>query len=284
MLDHIVLSTNDYAYYRDFWPLAARAWRAFFPATTVTLAFLTARDLEDSLLEEMGKHGDVHVFRPVPGVPEFNQAKVIRHVLASRFPGEVCMVNDIDLIPLQRYFVESLMQRWKAGTLLLVGNKEFREVGSHKSMIGYMTAGGDVWRQLLNPEGLSYEDLVRSWVGLHMFDSQEDISINVGPPGAGYPGVPETSRRNRNFSDESLIHLLVHRWGGPVLHEPRGWPLREGTYAPKPGQREILSRSNWNLDIQKLRRGCYVQAHLPRPLDQDLVTPILSYLEELERG
>lgn len=281
LVDRIILSTNDFPFYRDFWPTAARAWKALFPSVIVTAAFLTERAESDPIVSDMRKYGNVVLFKPIPGIPEFNLAKVIRLILAARMDG-VCMVNDIDLIPLQRDFVDFLMSQRKEGELLLVGNKEFRDVGSSKAMMGYATAESKVWAKLLNPDGLIYKDLVHSWVGLKVYDNQEDISINVGPSGAGYPGVPSASQHHRNFSDESLLRVLADRWGGPIRHVPRGWPLRTVGYVPEPDQRAILDRASWLVDRDKLWRGEYAQAHLPRPVDKrsSVVLEYISYLEK----
>lgn len=262
--DRVVLSSNEHPNYIGFWPLVARAWRTLFDGVPVSLALVTRRSPDDPVITEMSRHGEVVLFPEIEGVPSANRAKVARHILASRHGSAVCLINDVDLLPLQQEYVNELLSHRRPGQVLCVGADVYcgsPEEG--KFPIGYLTAEGDTLAELINPLRLSDEALVRSWIGLRVFDHKEDVSRSV------HNEDPDT------FSDESLFRALIHRWNRPcrVLHRPRGF---------SPYTARAVDRAAWELDRAKLASGVYVEAHLSRPFDRyvEQFRPLIEHLKQ----
>lgn len=251
--DRVVLSTDDNDTYRPFWPIVATAWKKLFDVE-VSLAYVTAPP-DSSVIKKMREYGEVIVYSPVEGIPLGNQAKMARFFLAGQeYYDEVCMVNDIDTAPLSPdYFVRVLEDR-KEDELLAVGAELY--VGTPhegKFPIGEITAEGRVFKSIVNPFSLSFENYIKSFIGVRQFDHKENITED-----------------SLVFSDESLLRVLISRVTLPVLHVRREVNI----------QNDWIDRSWWSLDKGKLEAGGYVLVNFLRPLNQflDEINPIISYI------
>src|SRR5687768_11057979 len=105
MINQIILSCNEDKTYMEFWEPVAKAYSKIFPGVTIHLAFLTNREEDDSLVTEFRQYGKVTLFKPVPGLQEFAQAKLIRFILAAQQEEDICYIDDIDLFPLKKSFI-----------------------------------------------------------------------------------------------------------------------------------------------------------------------------------
>lgn len=259
LFDRVVLSCNEDPKYLEFWPVISMAWQKLFKVN-VSLAFLTNREQEDPLVLKMQEFGDVQVYEPIDGIPQPNLAKVIRHIHAGTYGDERCLINDIDLLPLQRNYLNNMLSRCTGYTLVTTGKDLYKGKEQGKFTMGYLCAMGSVFREIVNPDQLSYYELIESWVGLRTFDDKEDISSRI------HNESPES------FSDESLWRALMNRYERPAIHFPRGFT-----------EDQNIDRANWRVDWDKLKAGHYVESHLPRPYSQNkpLIDPLLSYIHEM---
>lgn len=261
----VVLSTNEDHTYFQFWPYVARAWQKLF-GVKVSLAVVTNRDSSDPWVVELKKHGDdVVLFPEIDNVPIPNLAQVVRHILAATYDDEVCMINDIDLLPLQtKWYLDRLAKRG-SGQLLALGAEFFKDTPHEgKFPMGYVTAEGHIWKDIVNPLNLAYGDLVRSWIGLKVFDHKEDIARTVW------------HEHREAFADESLMRVWLSRWPGfpdNIIHAP--WSFKPRI--------DSVDRSRWVIDIQRLYAGEYVESHMLRPYSDHVaeLAPLLEYIDKL---
>lgn len=102
-IDRVILGCDANPMYLEFWPLVAKTWKEIV-GVKPTLALIASAEVEiDESL------GDVIRFDPIPGIPTAFQAQVIRLLLPILFPNEVCIISDMDMIPLQRdFFINNL--------------------------------------------------------------------------------------------------------------------------------------------------------------------------------
>lgn len=101
-IDRVILSSNENLDYLEYWPLASRAWKklGFMP----TLILVT----EDSIAADT-TYGDVVRFKPIPHISTVFQAQCIRLLAPAWFPDDICVIADIDLLPVDpNFFVEPL--------------------------------------------------------------------------------------------------------------------------------------------------------------------------------
>jgi len=65
--NRIVLSTDENPLYYQFWNIVADSWKKFFPDATISLAFITDKEKDDSVVKRMEEKADVCIFHPIMG-------------------------------------------------------------------------------------------------------------------------------------------------------------------------------------------------------------------------
>lgn len=230
LFDRVIVSSDDSPAFLNFWPCVATAWDKFF-SVKPTLALLTSRyENDDIFLNKLRTFGDVVVVSPIDDVPIPNQAKLARFIVASKMDDEVCMIEDIDTVPLQSKFVTDRLAMRLPDKILAVGHEVYEKDHPGKFPISNITARGSDFKQLFNPKGLDDKALLRSFIGMRVLDNKEDV--------ANHPS---------QFSDESMIRGLIHRQN---LHHmiqkvERGVDIHS----------DWIDRSWWGIDLNKLRSG-----------------------------
>lgn len=224
--DKVVLSTNRDPKYWEFRELTPQAWKKFFPECQVILVEVA----------------------PPNGVPSGSWAKIARYMAAARFTDDVCLIHDIDTVPLQRDYTVNILSQRKAGHLLCVGAEVYAGTPHEgKFPAGHMTGEGRLFGQLLEGYAPGLPD---------MFDSKEDV-------------------RSTHFSDESMIRAqLVRNPDIPVQHVGRGVDI----------YRDWIDRSWWDVDTKRLWAGGYVECNMMRPWSEhrEAMAPVVEYLRHVE--
>ncbi len=250
--DRVIVSANEHWLYLDFWPLVAYAYRTLFPGVQVTLAFLSERAEMDPFVAELRKHGDVELIRPVRDVPQAAQAKLARYYIAAQKGPEVCMIEDIDVLPIDRQWHLVKTEVRKPATMLLIGSEVYHGEGG-QCPASMMTAEGHVFERLFNVDDKDFSAWINSLKnGASDHSNIESRAYNEGmecSTCADFLGQPL-------FSDEALIVKLRNKNPVPVTYARRDYKTGIDT----------IDRAWWNaLDLGKLDRGEYLTAHTGRP-------------------
>ena len=259
MFDRVIVSTDEDKRFIQFVPIVSAAWNRYFPEVSLSIAFVTDRNLDDPLVQKIQQYGDVHLYPTVEGIPTANLAKISRHLTACKFPNEVCMIEDMDTIPLQREYFENRTSYRNPGELLQVGAEIF--IGTSlegKAPMSTITTEGSVFQQIINPQGLNYQDLIDSWRNIKVYHDNESIS-----------------NPSDNFSDESLLRVLRDQWmvedlNRIVRNVSRSVHIRQ----------DWIDRSWWKIDEDKLKGDKYVTCNFLRPFDEhyEEIVPIIEYI------
>lgn len=259
MINQIILSCNEDQVYSEFWKPVSWAYKKMFPDVTVHLAFLTNRSEDDELVKEFREYGKVTLFPILPNVPEFGQAKMIRFILASQQGSDVCYIDDIDLFPLVKSFITDKTDKRPKDTLLCVGGEVYKNNGCYP--VSQMTAEGYLWKKFINPNDLSYPDLIDSYKGMWKFDERENIEIVNDWDNDLY------------FSDERLLRRLIHFNPIPKIEMERGYTDFLAS---------TIDRYNWSVSQEKLDEHGYLNAHGLRPYlrHEEKYKPLLEYIEK----
>lgn len=255
--DRIVISADTNPVFLSLWPFVARGWRKLYellPAAAIVSD--TFFDKETALQP----NNTVAVFPTVEGVPTGNIAKMARYFMAATYHDEaVVVINDMDLLPINRQYIDDLLAQRKPGTLLCVGGELYDGPETGKFAAGYMAGEAVLFRKLINPQGLRWKELIESWVGLRVHDHKEDISrdLPLGDPDG--------------FSDESLIRALF------TLNKIPRTDARRGFY---PYTARAICRSDWKFEPEKISDGTIVEAHLLRPYQahQEKLDKLFRYI------
>lgn len=261
MIDQIILSCNEDPMYMEFWEPASQAYKKIFPNVDVHLAFLTNRTDEDPLVKHFRTLGKVTLFRPVKGVQEFSQAKLIRFILAAQQGSDVCYIDDIDLFPLKKSFITDKTDRRPRRHLLCVGGEVYNNNGCYP--VSQMTAEGYVWAKFINPNKLRYGALIRGYLEMPvMFDKREDLTI------------PLDFSRDSYFSDERFLRKLLHYNPVDKFEMVRGY---------SDFMAATLDRYDWKqFNQEKLNNHGYENAHGRRPYSKykDDYVPLIEYINK----
>lgn len=260
----VILSSNVNPKYLQFWPLVSYAWKKLFNMQPWLALVVDDYDEAEAYgMHPLMAHGNIVVYTAIKDIPECNQAKVARYFLASKWnDNSVVMTNDMDLLPLQTAYGDSLFKQRPAGHLMTIGSELYTGPEKGKFTAGYLTAESSVWRSLVNPSNLEWDGFIKSFVGMKKFDHKEDIARNV------FHEDPDT------FSDESLLRALLSINPVPMIRLPIGfWPYTL----------RALDRSNWQFDPKKLADGTYVEAHLLRPWSsyETQLQPLVDYIKNV---
>jgi len=263
MFDRIIVSSDD-SHFKDFWPVVAKAWNKYFPDKKVCLAFVTDKDENHPTVQKLKKWGEVYLFPVQENIPTPNQAKMYRHILAGMFENDICMIEDIDTIPLQKDFVNRILSQRKKDEILRVGSEIYKgskEEG--KFPTSNLTAESYIFKKLINPKNLSFDELFKTWCNISHFDHKE--SVNNTPDPTGVFG---------GFSDESLMRVLINRYitdfEGKVCEIERNVNIHA----------YWIDRSWWGIDINRLKSDTYVICNFLRPISQyyPYCEPIFKYI------
>lgn len=251
----IITSTNDIEKYRNFWPSISKHWENYYNIKPV-LGFITNRKEDDKIIERMRGYGEIKIFNEIEGVPSPNQAKVTRMWLASEYGDELCMIVDIDMYLLNKNLIDNCLKRLTDENIIAVGaNAYFNSPSAGKFPMCYTIGYGKSFKKIVNPENLDYYDLLDTWCET-VIDGKENIKL---PP--------------MNFSDESLLRVLIKK----TNNEANITHIHRDDFV---GMRAMkrLSRENFNIDLEKLKNGYYIDCAPERPLIMNNMTPVFDYL------
>jgi hypothetical protein len=271
--DRIVISANESWLYIDFWPIVSYAWRTIFPEARPTLAFLTERHDDDDFVLQLRRHGDVVLVRPTRTITQAAQAKMARYFVAAKFPDEVCMIDDIDAIPIDRDWHLARTAQRPPGTMLWVGSEVYGAAGG-QAPASMMTAEGKIFSKLFAIGELSFPDwlntLKRGGVEHDNIESpvyNEGIECSTSPVRLG----------QAMFSDEGLIVSIRKERDVHSTYMRRDYVVGRDTI-----DRSCLGQ----FSTENLEAGKYVTAHTGRPYveHKKLNDQIIDYIRRRYGG
>lgn len=218
-LDRVILASDKNPTYLDFWPLVATAWQRFVYVRP-TLALIAT---DDVVIDQ--SFGDVIRLAPIPDIPNWFYAQVVRLLLPVYFTDDVCITSDMDMLPIKgSYFIDSVQSLSKDS--FVVYRDGSGDTGRYP--ICYIAARGSVFKEIFQINSpLDIPEIVTSWY-------------------------------HRGFgwdTDEVLLREYVVAW-----HAKTGKCIKLGHNAA--GR---IDRSNWRYNPAELKAGKYIEAHMVRP-------------------
>ena len=261
----IITTINDNPTYRDFVPLVSKVWQKLFGLELI-IGYVTDKSADHPTVKALESYGGIRLFSPLEGVDSGVQAKVTRLALAAseEFVDENCMIVDVDMIPLTTEVLdvfeevpENKFVKWGFDC------PTFSEPANRgKWPMDRTAAPGRIFKEIVNPTGMHYTQLLSSWRGLHKW-GKEDISLPFG-----------------EFSDESLLRLLYEGWSDKDTHTyllPR-MLLEERMLSRR---LDRIDPSSWDNLAEKLKNKLFMEVHGVRPLKDNLdnYKDILDYFK-----
>lgn len=241
--------SSDNSWYLDYARLVRESYSKFFPEFKVHLAIVTENVNALPLAKYEEIFNSVRIYPDISGIPSGNQGKISRLIRASEFGDSICMIEDIDTIPLQRAFIEQLVEKFKHDELNAVGHEVYTGSETGKFPMSNVTASGKIFKEIFNPLSLEWKPLIKSY-NVSKFDDKEKAQ---NAPGA--------------FSDESLFRRLIAiNYKGKINKVQRGvnivthWINREKFHN---------FTTFKSFDRERLKNSDYILANLtPKPRER----------------
>ena len=100
-IDRVILSSDSNCMYLDFWPLVSQAWWKIVGIRSTLIL------ISDEFIQVDETFGDVIRLPAIKNLPDGNYAQIIRLLAPVFFEDQVCLLSDIDMLPLRKeYFVD----------------------------------------------------------------------------------------------------------------------------------------------------------------------------------
>ncbi len=237
-IDRVILSTNTNPGYSDFWPIVATSWKKRI-GVKPTLALICDGDIkiDESL-------GDVIKFDPIPGVPVSFQATTIRLFLPAYFPDDVCILSDIDMLPIEKsYFFDSLTTITDDSMFIVYNDKTYNPK-IPRYPICYNVAKGSTFKELFGVIDVKdIPNIIKRW-----YKATTSVCLGLR--------LNEADVEKLIFqTDERMLSVYLSIWKDAEtrLFKLGRTPARE------------INRQNWSYDPKGVKTGFYQDAHLLRP-------------------
>ena len=224
-IDRVILSSNANPLYLEFWPYAAKAWNQLI-GIKPTLALIG-----DETVKVDESLGDVIRFEPIVGIPTGLHAQLIRLLVPAYFPHEVCILSDIDQLPMSKsYFIDQISTL--GDDKFVIYNDLCYGPDIQRFAMCYVAAQGRVFQDIFNiPDTASIAHILKTWA-----------SYNLGFD-----------------TDELLLYKYITQWTKYTTH-----CVKLGdTLGPWSNRR--IQRYLWQYDPKKIQDKYYIDACLIRP-------------------
>lgn len=224
-IDRVILSTDSNPDYIQFWPIVAKVWKDYI-GIKPTLALIADKSviIDESL-------GDVIRFEPIPGVKTSLQAQVIRLLLPAYFQDEVCLISDIDMIPLNKNYFFDSVKDIKEDCFVTFRNYYYRDTTTIYPMC-YNAAKGKVFKEIFKINNIyDIPSIVQNWSAANLGWSTDEILLLK-------------YLRNWKYHDTRCIHLNQYITG------------------------RVDRSNNLSCNLNSIKNGSYIDAHCPRPFEK----------------
>lgn len=219
-IDRVILATNDDPKYIAFWNIAAPLWKSM--GYQPTLALIAKKDCFIDL-----SLGDVIRLDPLPGISEALQTQVVRLFLPGLFPEDVCLISDIDMLPISRSYFAAGVAPYSEDQFVVYRDRAYADYERRYPMC-YVAAKGSVFGEIFQTHSLA--DIQERMIEWHRMDYGWD-------------------------TDELMMYQTLMDWekkGGNIVR------LGHGVFGR-------LDRASWGGNYEGIDLDGYVDCHCPRP-------------------
>lgn len=105
-IDKVIVSSDDNRMYLDFWPTISMIWKTKFNIEPILFLVSDDKNLEKEISNSFGQ---VIRYDVIKDIPVYLQTLWIRYWGTNLFKNNICVISDIDMIPLSKwYFIEQI--------------------------------------------------------------------------------------------------------------------------------------------------------------------------------
>jgi hypothetical protein len=232
------------------------------------LGLVTEKSEDTFFVKRCKELSDIcHIFKPLLNVESGVQAKTTRMYLSTLYDEEVCMIIDIDYYLLKFDFIyDNIVPVFNEDKFVTVANNAYDNTPDEgKWQMTFTTARSSIFKKILNPNNLNYEDWFESYRKIeNPIDNKESIG-----------------NKFTNFSDESLFRYLIVRY--PDQEYIKDVWVKQNRPDFKQYRASLrIDRGWWGKSYNKFKlwEGYYIDSHPLRPFDlhANKLKPLLQYI------
>lgn len=233
----VILAADANRTYIEFWPIVAKAWKERI-GIQPTLALIA-----DDVVQVDESLGDVIRFKPLPGIPSSFYSQIIRLLIPILYPNEVCILSDIDMLPISKVYYVNLIASIPDDHLIVYNDRAYGK-NCKQYPICYTVAKGSTFKEIF---GVNSIDEIPTKI-------QEWYAYKIGWT-----------------ADETILYWSLRKW--------KGHPNRLNLLGYETGNQRI-DRSKWQFNPTLLKAGYYIDSHMLRPYSvyKDKIDPVLEGL------
>jgi len=246
-IQRAVMATDANSEYYQFWPVVAKRWSTWGITPTLAVVSDEKLDIDESL-------GDVIYRSPIPEVSTAQQAQIIRLFLAANFEDDICLISDIDMLPLRKeYFTDSVAPYDDMNFVVYSSDAYLPNDPAYPAYpMCYLASQGENFKEIIDGDLENFNDVVVTWIqegfGWH---TDERVFFQKLQKWEALNNLMVTLRRGFNMSSDPAV----------IARIDRSW------------------NSFYNEDMIKQRY--YIDYHMPRPYEayKDQIDTIYSKTE-----
>ena len=246
-IQRAVMATDANSEYYQFWPVVAKRWSTWGITPTLAVVSDEKLDIDESL-------GDVIYRSPIPEVSTAQQAQIIRLFLAANFEDDICLISDIDMLPLRKeYFTDSVAPYDDMNFVVYSSDAYLPNDPAYPAYpMCYLASQGENFKEIIDGDLENFNDVVVTWIqegfGWH---TDERVFFQKLQKWEALNNLMVTLRRGFNMSSDPA----------GIARIDRSW------------------NSFYNEDMIKQRY--YIDYHMPRPYEayKDQIDTIYSKTE-----
>jgi len=227
-LDKVILAADDNPAYLQLWPLVACFWKVRIGVEPVLLH--VTKVVAEPKITEPG----VYALPLVPGLPSGFQSQIARLYGPLLFPDDVCILSDIDMLPLSKSYYHDAVAGLDDDSVVVFSADAYESRREVRYPMCYVAGRGAILTAAFGVE----EDFASFARRLARFDwgwSTDELYMSQA--------IARSEHQKRV--------LLRRGWHKGVAHRR-------------------LDRTRWSYDPALASADYYVDSHLPRPIDQHL--------------
>ena len=148
-IDKVILSSNDNPEYLDFWPIVSEAW---INIGVTPILFYTG--------EKKFEGNNIYNFN-IENINTAFLAQNIRLLAPAIFPNDVCIISDIDNMPLSKEYFQENISNFSGDEFII-----YRPDATTEDMISIMwnAAKGSVWSDIFDVKDIdNIYNKIKSW-------------------------------------------------------------------------------------------------------------------------
>lgn len=230
IINRAIVSTDSNPIYYEFWPLVAKAWKN--TQIEPTVAVIGALNLNYA-------YGTIVKMPVIEGISSGFIAQVIRLIVPCLFPEEVCIIGDIDMIPLSRQYFTKHIAGYDDDSIIVFSSDAYKT--ELRYPMCYIAAKGKYFQEIIGLKNTDLDTIVNFIKDLHALNLAWD-------------------------TDELFFTRQLHNsalLSKTILLKRGGW---------KPFAKNRIDRTHWKYSLWGFSINKYIDAHCLRPMHQHIDT------------